>query len=310
MRVKHGLAAFTLLGTAGCATFDGMPQPVFPADATVARITAAYPLDTVVQSMAGQDGDARKIYRNRVAAAYLMAIDARYFAFRRGLSRNMKGGSLGFDLVLLGLTGSAAIWEQAADELAAAATGIAGARASVNRELYFERALPALISLMEAQRLDIRTAILRGLRESEDEYTVQELFADLARYEGAASIDGAIQKASEIAGQQSAQAQINFSRAIELCEAPDEVADARRIYFQQLETGRSTDAGRQRYARAAVIAGVSGAQPSEDETVHLQQQQAVADYLRGICTQQTLDLFKQQVDPPAAGANGNGAGGA
>jgi len=308
MPLRRTLTAFAALMVAGCASFDGMPEPIFTADTAVANATRTYPLDAVVQTMAGQDGDFRKVYRNRVAAAYLMAIDARYFEFRRQLSRSMKGANLGFDFAVLALTGSAAIWENVAGDLAAAATGVAGARATLNRELYFERTMPALVSLMEAQRLEIRTSILRGLSQSEDEYTVQELFADLSRYEGAASIDGAIQRASEIAGQQAADARLDFSRTIELCEAPDDVADARRSYFIQLENGRTTAAGRQRYARAAVVAGVAGAVATEDAAVHDQQQQAIADYLRGICTQATFDLFKQQVDPPAP-APGGGSGG-
>ncbi len=299
MKIRMAFAAMCAVTASGCASFDAMPEPIFHAKTVVGHVTKAYPYDVVVLHMAGQDAGYRKVYRNRVAAAYQMAIDARYFAFRRNLSRNAKGGNVAADLILLGLTGSASIWEKAADELAAAATAVAGARASVNRELYFERTLPALMTIMEAQRLDARTKILRGLAQSEDEYTVQELFADLGIYEASASLDGAIQKASEIAGAEALQAQLDYSKAIELCEAPDDVADNRRNLLQQLESGRSSDAGRQRYARAAVIAGVAGAQATQDDTTYLQQQQAIADYLRGICTQATLDVFKQQIDSPA-----------
>lgn len=304
MRLYLGLVVGMAAAVSGCASFDSMPEPIFQADATVATVTKTYPFDGVVQAMAGQDADFRKVYRNRVAASYMLAVDARYFEFRRNLSRNVKGGNVAFDFALLGLTGGAAIWEKAATELAVAATAVAGARASLNRELYFERTLPALMSLMEAQRLDVRTSILRGLSQSEDQYTVQELFADLARYEAAASIDGAIQKASEIAGAQVLQSQLDFSKTIELCEAPDDVANERRSYFQQLETGRTSLAGRERYARAAVIAGVTDAQATEDPLLYERQQQAIADYLRGICVQATLDVFKQQVDPPAPPAVG------
>lgn len=296
MPLRKGAALLAAVMLAACSSFDGSPEPVFDADTTVADVQAKYPFDTVVDYVSSQDGDNRKVYRNRVVASYLLAMDARYFAFRRNLSRNLKGGNIGFDLALLGLTGSAAIWDQAASELAAAATAVAGARSGINRELYFERTLPALIALMEAERLSVRAEILRGLTQSEDEYTVQEAFADLHRYEAAASIDGAIQKASEIAGAHSAQARYDYTKAVELCEATDELADQRRAFFTELENGRETAEGRERYARAAQVAGLAGAEATEDPAVAFQQQQAIADYLRGICAAPTLELYKSKVD--------------
>lgn len=296
MKHRHTALALGCAALAGCASFDGMPEPIFAAKATVDDVTQTFPFDGVVVAMAGKEAGPRKIYRNRVAASYLMAIDARYFEFRRRLSRNVKGGNLGFDIALLGLTGTAAMFEKAADELAAAATGVAGARASLNRELYFERTLPALIGLMDAQRLEVRTAILRGLKESEDRYTVQELFADLARYEAAASLDGAIQKVSQIAGVEAAKAELDFSDTIELCEAPDDVAEARMAYAKELHLGRTTPAGQARNARAAVVAGLAGAEPTNDASAYAAQQQAIADALLEICTAETLATFKQQVD--------------
>lgn len=306
MRLKPSLMAAAVWMTAGCASFDAMPRPIFEADSAVSHATSTYRFDNVVATIAPLDLPARTVYRNRVAAAYMMAIDARYFEFRRGLSRNVKGGNVGFDLALLALTGGAAVWESAAADLAAAATGVAGARGTLNRELYFERALPALVSLMEAQRLQIRTSILRGLRQDESQYTVEELFADLARYEGSASIDAAIQRASEIAGQQAAEARLDFSRTIELCEAPDDVARARFDYVRELSTAAmsqtATVAARERFARAAVVAGAAGAQASDAADVREQQLQTIADYVLGICSAEGLDRFKAQVDPPAPAA--------
>ncbi len=87
--------------------------------------------------------DERTIERNRVVASYLMAADAKYDQFRGDLSRNVKGGNVAFDLATLGLTGLAlAPGRRLREDLAAGATVIGGARASLNRELYFEKTLP------------------------------------------------------------------------------------------------------------------------------------------------------------------------
>lgn len=302
--MKHSLAALAAacLALGGCASFDGMPEPVFDADAVSASVVDEYRYDKAVAAIASLTGPARNTYRNRVVSAYLMAIDARYFQFRRDLSRNMKGGNVGFDAALLALTGTAAVWDKAASELAAGATAIAGGRASLNRELYFERTLPALISLMESERLTVRTDILRGMARPEGDYTIEEAFADLTRYQAAASLDVAIQKAAAAAAEEGAKAQYNFERAIELCNPAAAVADQRRAYLDTLAAGRDSAEGRQRIALAAGIAGMTDAAASEEETVVFSQFQFVAAHLRNVCSAQGVTDFSGKVDAAVAAA--------
>ena len=294
-KLKRAYILIAPLVLSGCASFDGMPEPVIQSKTAINAIEKNYQLDAVITAMASLEEGPRTNYRNRVVSAYLLALDARYFDFRRDLSRNIKGGNIGFDLALLGLTGSAAIWDSAAAELSAVATAIAGGKASLNRELYFERTLPALIALMEAQRLDVRSDILRGLTEIESEYTIEEAFGDLARYQAAASLDGAIQKASEVAAGEGSRAKYDYSKAVELCSPDPDVAEARRTLLRELNAGRQTSDGRLRYAKAAVAAGMVDARPTEDDEVAFLQSQKIGDFMRNICTMDGVEKYKNAI---------------
>lgn len=283
-----------------CAALDGMPEPVFNSDSVVETVSSNYGFATAIGHMAEisasnyTGNENPRTYRDQVAAAYLMAIDTRYLEFRQHLSQSLKGGNIGFDLAILGLTGVGAMWGRVASDFSAAATGFAGARASVNRELYFERTLPALVSLMEAGRLEVRSRITAGLNQPVNEYTIQELFADLHSYEVAASLDTAIQRASELAASASSDARYDFSQAVELCEISDALGANMRNFAISLDV--TSEDGRARLARAATVAGMNGAAASTDSEVQDGQRETVENYLDNICTQDALTDFIRRVE--------------
>jgi hypothetical protein len=237
MATRSGILCSLLFLVSGCSTFDGRATPVL----TVAQadlLVASYRPDYAIQTLGGiaaSDVAGRNTYRSRVVAAYLTAIDAHYDQFLRGLSRSGKGAHIGFDGLLLGLTGAGAIFDKAAGDLAAGATAVAGLRSSFDRELFADKALPILISLMDSRRLGVRADILRGLSRPEAAYTLEEAFSDLARYEAAGTIDGALADAATLAGARAEETQYDFSKAKDLCVVDTATDGERRRLMISLE---------------------------------------------------------------------------
>lgn len=296
----------TALG--GCASFSGAPRPVI-STAQAQLLIANFNPDSVVAHMAGLGEGERTSYRNRVVASYLMAADARYEEFRRSLSKSIKGGNLAFDAAGLGLTGLASAWRKAATDLAAGATALAGGRSSISRELYFEKTLPTLLSLMESERLSVRADILKGMAQSENDYSMHEAFADLWRYQAAASIDGAIQQAAEDAAEKAAektaQAKIDFGKAVKLCRPPADLAERRQKLQFALEAqadaalaANAADgavAARTRIQKAAAAAGFTDAALTTDSDSTDAQLGQIADYLLTVCSAETLNAFEAKI---------------
>jgi hypothetical protein len=210
---------------AACASFNSMPNPVLTVRATDQMLQGLSVKAAIDQMALLTDEGQRKAYRNSVVASYLAASDARYLDFLRHLSRQTKGANFGLDLAALGLSSVSAIAAGAANELATGAAIATGARGSLNKEIYFDKALPALISAMEARRITVRGEIEQRMRdETSGGYTLEQGFADVMRYQMATTLDGAIQEITSSAGQQEAEAKEFYKDAVDACE-PSEGLD-------------------------------------------------------------------------------------
>jgi hypothetical protein len=157
--------------------------------------------------------------------------DITFSDFKRRLAGDANSVMLGSDLLVLALGGLVATTGGATTKaaLGAAIAGIAGAQAAINRDLYFQRTLPALLAQMDASRAQATVPILSGLRLSDEEYPLQRALVDLDALRDAGSIVGAIGNITQAAEQQKADA-LTFQRdAGFLATRPDRAAIKQRI---------------------------------------------------------------------------------
>lgn len=210
------LSCFALLS--GCASINSMPEPVLTVAATK-PVTLVYPgtqFPPTVTSPSDQ-----KAYRNNLIETYLTAADARYLAYLGALSRQSKLGNIGFNVLTLGLTGLASAISSAATELSTGAQFVVGAHSAVTKEFYFDKTFTAIVTAMEARRLQVRAEIeLRLKQEGVDTYTLGDGFADVMRYQMAMTVDGAISDINAAASQQQAAAAERYKNAVAACSAP------------------------------------------------------------------------------------------
>jgi hypothetical protein len=158
----------------------------------------------------------------------MMAVDDRYDDFTANLSKELRGSSLGFDLTLLALTGVGSMVSSAATELSAVATGVGGARASVNKELYVERTLPAILVVMDTNRLRVRSSIQDHLRLSAADYSLEEAMLEVREYERAGNLNRAITNLTSQASMAFAAAERNYADAKPSCEPKESLEPIRR----------------------------------------------------------------------------------
>lgn len=290
------------VAASGCASFEGMPKPVLT-DTTVDAMIAKFRPDEVVAKMDGfaaEDMKSRNTYRDRVVMAYLTAIDARYDNFRRELSSTGKGGHVAADTATLVLTGIASISTGGAQELAAAATVVGGARSSFDKEVLADKTLPLLVSLMDSQRLTVRADIMRGLSQDEGAYTIQEAFSDLMRYQSAGSIDAAVQAAAASAAQRAEAVQYDYGKAIELCTTDAPTAQARTKLMNELQAiaklvddpdPNKASAARQHLQDAAKAVDGAVPAPAANSQEGLKQLVPVRDLVQTFCDTTSVNGF-------------------
>ena len=219
--------AATAFALSGCATTRGGPQSVFDSAALV-KMARSYSVEAVDVKIDELDSDQaeQKRYRNKVIRAYLTAIDSQFFQFRSNLGLEGRGSALGFDLLTLGLATAGSLSMGAAPELAAAAGVATGSRAAIDKNLLFEKTLPALFASMDAARLRQRTLIIERMQEDYGNYPMEAAWNDLQTYQIAGTVDDAVSQITDSAAsdRSTARAAYNRSRGV-ACDAPDDIID-------------------------------------------------------------------------------------
>lgn len=157
----------------------------------------------------------RRAFRDQVVINRLRAYDIKFGEFEKRLWGDSNVVSLGGDLAILmlgglGATAGSAVTKSA---LAAASAGIVGAQAAINKDLYYQRTLPALLSQMEANRDKIKLMILEGLKKEDVKYSLFQADLDLDALQRASGIPAAIGDITEQAAENRALAQANLARA-------------------------------------------------------------------------------------------------
>ncbi len=173
----------------GCASITGGPE--FP---TAIDLRTADPLYGQTITAFYTPGANQKAERNKFINIRSALIDRTYDGYKQRLHAERVSSAVGADMANLTL-GSIAAGASAASVKTAAGALIAlitGGKASVDKNVYFDRALPAMLSQMEAKRAEIRHQILNGMQMEPERYSLEQARDDLQKYFDAGTITGAI----------------------------------------------------------------------------------------------------------------------
>ena len=204
------IVAGSALLLAGCSSFQGQPYSVFGIKETVTPVVKGFAPVPVVKKYYKEKRakgiEAQRAYRDQIISLHMIAIDAQYDQFLRNISMQNKGGNSLVDIASLGLSAAVPLFNGTGtkDALGAGSTFLSGSQGKVNARVFYEATLPAIISIMESQRIAVQADILRKKKADTSKtrigYDIGEALMDLSRYENAVSIDKAVsilnQKAS------------------------------------------------------------------------------------------------------------------
>lgn len=226
---------------AGCASFDARPKFIMKEKDAIrltqnttyedtqlqiqCALTGIRPKDSTVitrENYADHDceklangTDYAKLIRDRYIGTQIIGIDTRYEHFLRHVSRQFRGSNVVLDIISFGLTSAASVTGASATRaLSAAASGVTGSRASISRDVFYERTLSALVDEMNAARDVIKASILENMKRDITSYSLEAALIELRAYEAAPSLDGALQKLSKSAAEdaKAADAKVALSR--------------------------------------------------------------------------------------------------
>jgi hypothetical protein len=201
-------AALAMLNS-GCSTFSGYPARNGDSKAELQQLQQLYfGPDVLLKYEALTTAGERQLYRDRVINGRILAIDDNYQDFVKQFSSFENGSNLAIDAVVLGTSGAAALSPTASSArvLAAIAAGFTGFRGSVDKNLFYQKTWPVLVSQMDALRLAQLVKIRSGLQLSDNEYQLTQGLVDLQGYYMAGTLPGAISGIAVASGDTSTQA--------------------------------------------------------------------------------------------------------
>lgn len=218
------LTGFPLLVVSACAPIRGFPDDPAARSELSSYLTQnkngasvaiqIYGPVSETEYDAATDDQALFVIRNRIVRNRVHGYDVTYSEFKRCMAADANlisaGGSIA--ALIVGGIGATTGNGAAASALAAAGAGIVGAQGVINKDLYFQRTLPALLAQMDAARDRTIAAILNGLREPVSHYSLADANVDLERLKDAGSIEGAIGTITQDAAKAKADAQNEITR--------------------------------------------------------------------------------------------------
>lgn len=266
------------------------------------EVLESYRVPGILITYGNLSGKAQRAYRDEVVAVYTQAIDARFYQFGANLGSDSKSAGLGFDSLLVGLVGAAALSSKSANEIAAVTTGVLGLRSSVDKNLFFDRTLPALISAMEAERYKVRTAIAQHIRLDTQAYPLAAALVELQVYQQAGTLLAAVSNLTSQASEAREEAKQDYEQLTAFnCSSEDDVNLAINpvgSFLRKLsaaadaeeDTGGTAELNRMR--RVADAFGISGVGTMKREQLDLALDNAM---IGGFCSIDEIATLKAKL---------------
>jgi len=193
------ILAFALLLVQGCSSFQGAPNW----DPTAVKSSDALFDEYVEKFFNLKSADERALVRNEYMTKRTAQIDRSYIDYKQGLYSQRVSSAVGIDVATLTLAGAAAAVSDVGTKTGTAAVAalLTGTKTSIDKNVYFDRTLPAMLSQMDALRAEVRAQLYAGALLPADRYSLSQADADLNEYRQAGTVPRAIAAVTNQAGQ-------------------------------------------------------------------------------------------------------------
>lgn len=183
-----------LVGLAcGCRSVSGYPKQPVKTGAEV-KALAQYFSPDVFKTFQEKDLAGKTAYRNEVVEGRMRAINLYYLQLERALTVERNVENMGVDFAVIGTSLAASIVGGAETKsvMALISGGLVAAKGSIDKNLFYEKTMPALVAQMRAERAKVLLKIRTGLELDGNKYSLVSALDDLDEYAAAGSIPGAI----------------------------------------------------------------------------------------------------------------------
>jgi len=144
----------------------------------------------------------RRAARDKIITGRIALINLNYNQFIARFSVRKESLDFGTEVTELGLNlaTTAVGGAETKTILAAVASGVTGSKLAMDKNFFFEKTVPVLITSMNAQRKEELAPILTGMKKNTDDYPLTQALSDIDAYYFAGTFIGALQAIQTDAG--------------------------------------------------------------------------------------------------------------
>jgi hypothetical protein len=220
-------ALLALLLTAGCATVGAphAPETSFTARSDLEALKSKFASATSISDYYAQPETSER--RNAFIAGRLVLYDLAYVDWVSRFQFGRAAEATILDTATLGVNQAITLLGGARTKEALGAIGgaIAGTRSSYEKNFFDDASAGALAAQMNAERKSALVPIMAGTRAGIEDYSLTAALADLAAYQFAGTVDGALAGIHREAGVKEAEAVERLQRYRNVAFATDDSSD-------------------------------------------------------------------------------------
>lgn len=215
--------------TTGCAAIGGYPKPSTDPEIEIKSLKKYFVSEEVVKCRESSGVEEARFCRDNLVNGRIRAVNIRFNTFIKELAQDGVTGNILTDWTVLALTATATVAGGAGAKaaLAAASAGLIGAKGAFDKNAYYDKTMPAIVTRMVAERKKVLATIREGLvKENFKEYPLDKALDDVDAYYAAGTIPGAISAVTEDAGKTAQDADSRIQIALKA--RPAEFVSAER----------------------------------------------------------------------------------
>lgn len=205
---------FLAAALSGCGT-PGFPRQSYDEKRQIKQLEKEFEKpDLITNYFALTTEETKRAARDKIISGRLALIDLNYNQFIARFSVKKQSLDAGTEITELGLNlaTTAVGGEGAKTILSAVASGVTGTKLAIDKNFFFEKTVPVLITSMNAQRKLALAPILTGITKDSETYPLTQALSDIDAYYFAGTFIGALQAIQADSGAKDKQAEVKITQ--------------------------------------------------------------------------------------------------
>lgn len=198
----------------GCGT-PGFPRQSYDEKRQIKQLEKEFENpDLITNYFALTTEETKRAARDKIISGRRALIDLNYNQFIARFSIKKQSLDAGTEITQLGLNlaTTAVGGAETKTILGAIASGVTGSKLAIDKNFFFEKTVPVLITSMNAQRKVALEPILKGMTNNTEIYPLPQALTDLGSYYFAGTFIGALQAIQADAGEKEKQAEVKITQ--------------------------------------------------------------------------------------------------